>query len=134
VLIVEDNEADVFLIQEALEASKLPLTLHVVKDGDQAIRFFEKADRDCNVACPALVLLDINLPKKRGDEVLRHLRQSRTCGSALVIAVSTSESARDREQMAKLGANGYFRKPYEYADFMKLGEMVREVLGSGKCK
>ena len=128
VLVVEDNEADVFLIQEAIEAKKLPMTLHVVRDGEQAMRYFDEADGDVSMPCPALVILDINLPKKQGSEVLKHMRRSRRCANALVIAVSTSDSARGREQMTELGVNGYFRKPSEYAAFMNLGDVVKALL------
>jgi two-component system, chemotaxis family, response regulator Rcp1 len=131
VLVVEDNEADVFLIQEAIEAKKLPMALHVVRDGEQAIRYFDEADGDISAPCPSLVILDINLPKKQGGEVLKHMRRSRRCANALVIAVSTSDSARDREQMTELGVNGYFRKPSEYAAFMKLGDVVKGLLVGG---
>ena len=127
-LVVEDNESDVFLIQEAIETSKLPVVVHVVKDGEQAVQFFDRSDADASVPCPALVLLDINLPKKEGDEVLKHMRHSRRCAAALVIVVSSSDSPRDRQQMKSLGADGYFRKPSEYDSFMKLGEMVKTLL------
>jgi DNA-binding response OmpR family regulator len=132
VLIVEDNEADVFLIQEAIEAKKLPVALHIVKDGEQAIRYFDRTDADATASGPFLVILDINLPKKHGDEVLKHMRKSIRCGNALVLVVSTSDSDRDREQMTELGANGYFRKPSEYGAFMKLGDVVEGLLASGR--
>jgi DNA-binding response OmpR family regulator len=128
---VEDNPADVFLVREALEAARLHATVHVVKDGEQAIRFFDEADVHEAAPCPDLVILDINLPRKHGGEVLRHMRKSRRCANALVIAVSTSDSARDREDMARLGANSYFHKPSEYAAFMKLGDIVKAVLKTG---
>ena len=117
-----------FLIQEAIEATRLPLTFHVVKDGEQAMRFFERADNDSTMPCPALVILDINLPKRQGGEVLEYMRQSRRCASAPVIAISTSESVRDRERMASLGANCYFRKPSEYDEYMKLGGIAESLL------
>jgi DNA-binding NarL/FixJ family response regulator len=69
--------------------------------------------------------------KKQGSEVLKHMRRSRRCANALVIAVSTSDSAPDREQMTKLGVNGYFHKPSEYAAFMKLGDIVKALLAGG---
>lgn len=128
VLIVDDNDSDIFLIQEAILGTQLPLTLHMAKDGEEAIRFFEQTDNSSDLSCPALVILDINLPKKQGGEVLKHMRQSRKCADALVLVVSTSDSARDREQMTKLGANGYFRKPSEYDEFMKLGDVVKGLL------
>lgn len=127
-LIVEDNESDVFLIEEAIQATALPLILQVVKDGEQAVRFFDQTDADATLPCPALVILDINLPKKQGGDVLKHMRRSRRCAEALVIAVSTSDSAGDREQMRSLGANAYFHKPSEYDQFMKLGEAIKALL------
>jgi two-component system, chemotaxis family, response regulator Rcp1 len=128
VLIVEDNEADVFLIEEAIGATKLRLSLHVVNDGDQAVRFFDRADADPAAPCPALIILDINLPKKQGGDVLQHMRGSRKCKDALVIAVSTSDSAQDRARMKSLGANRYFHKPSAYDEFMKLGDIVKALL------
>jgi chemotaxis family two-component system response regulator Rcp1 len=131
ILIVEDNPADVFFVRQAIEAANIQADLHAVKDGEQAIKFFDEADRHDAAPCPSLVILDINLPKKQGGEVLRHMRQSRRCAHALVIAVSTSGAQRDREEMTKLGANRYFRKPSEYAEFMKLGDLIKELLTGG---
>jgi DNA-binding response OmpR family regulator len=131
ILIVEDNQADVFLIRTALKAAEIDAEIHVVKDGEGAMRFFDEADGDTAAPCPSVVLLDINLPRKHGGEVLRHMRESRRCGNALVIVVSTSESARDRADMTTLGANGYFHKPSGYIEFLKLGTMVRELLSTG---
>jgi chemotaxis family two-component system response regulator Rcp1 len=129
VLIIEDNEADVFLIEEALQATRLPLIVRVIQDGEQAVNFFDRIDGDETIPRPALVILDINLPKKQGGEVLKHIRESRRCAKALVIAVSTSDAQRDRDHMTELGANGYFWKPSAYADFMKLGDLIIAALG-----
>lgn len=117
-----------FLIQESLAAAKLSVTTHVVTDGEEAVRFFDRVEADAGMPCPALVLLDINLPKKQGSDVLKHMRRSRKCANTLVVVVSTSDSAREREQMRDLGADGYFRKPSAYDDFMKLGDMVKALL------
>jgi DNA-binding response OmpR family regulator len=125
---VEDNEADVFLIREAIESKQLPVALHIVRNGEQAVRYFDKVDADLSVPCPSMIILDINLPKKQGGDVLKYMRRSRRCANALVIVVSTSDSARDREQMMELGANGYFHKPSDYAAFMKLGDVVKALL------
>lgn len=128
VLIVDDNESDVFLIEEAIGTTRLPLTLYVAKDGEQAVRFFDRTDANPDMPCPALVILDINLPKKQGGDVLKHMRLSRRCADALVIVVSTSDSVQDREQMRNLGADGYFHKPSQYDEFMKLGDIVKSLL------
>jgi CheY-like chemotaxis protein len=128
ILIVEDNPGDVFIIRTALEAAKINAQLHFVKDGEQAVKFFDEADNDNAAPCPALVLLDINLPRKQGGEVLQYMRGTRKCGDALVIVVSSSDSPMDRKQMKDLGANAYFHKRSTYEEFMKLGEMVKELL------
>ena len=133
ILIVEDNSADVFLIRTAITGANISADLYVVKDGEDAVRFLDEADANDAAPSPALVILDINLPKKQGGEVLKHIRKSRRSGNALVIAASTSDSGGDRDQMTKLGANGYFRKPSEYAEFMKLGDVVRELLNRGQA-
>jgi len=127
ILIVEDNKADAWLIREALERASVSAELHEVDDGEKAIRFFENVDADPDVACPDLILLDINMPRYKGGVILRHLRASRRCKKALVLVVTSSDSERDRGEMAGLGANGYFRKPSELAEFMKLGQLVQEL-------
>jgi DNA-binding response OmpR family regulator len=127
-LIVEDNPGDVFVIRAALQKASVDAELSFVKDGEQAIKFFDEADADNGAPCPALVLLDINLPRKQGGEVLQYMRGTRRCGQAPVIAVSSSDTAMDREKMRGLGANCYFHKPSTYAEFLKLGELVKELL------
>jgi DNA-binding response OmpR family regulator len=118
----------VFLIQRALESTRLPLTFHVLRNGEEAVRFFDQADGDAARTCPYVVILDINLPKRTGTDVLKHMRASRRCSRARVIAVSTSDSPHDREQMARLGADGYFRKPSGFDEFMKLGDLIKGIL------
>lgn len=131
ILIVEDSRADVFLIRESIRAAKLDADIQVVQDGEKAIRVFEDADRDPSAPCPALVVLDINLPKRQGREVLEALRKSRRCADALVLVVTSSNSEKDREDMARLGAMDYFCKPSAYAEFMKLGELIKKLLDGG---
>jgi len=130
VLVVEDNESDVFLIREALQATGMSLSVHLAKDGEQAVHFFDRAEASTDAPCPALVLLDINLPKLPGGEVLKYLRQLSRCAATRVLVVSTSDSYYDRENMMKLGANGYFRKPSRYEEFMKLSDVVKVLLNN----
>src|SRR5215469_3006028 len=128
ILVVEDNRADVFLIREALETAQVDADVRVVRDGLQATQFFDDADADENAPCLDLVLLDMNLPKKRGDEVLRHLRGSVRCREAKVLIVSSSDEAPDRAAVAGFAVVGYFKKPINYTDFMKLGPVVNGLL------
>jgi two-component system, chemotaxis family, response regulator Rcp1 len=129
VLIVEDNPSDVCLIQRAIEGTKLLIDFHFATDGQEAVQFFDRADADPGKPCPDVVILDINLPKKQGGDVLKHMRSRSGRAQAHVIVVSTSDSERDREFMKELGADGYFRKPSDFDEFMKLGDLFKNVLG-----
>ena len=97
-------------------------------DGEKAVMFFEQADADAAAPCPDLILLDINMPRYKGGEILRRLRASARCKNALVLVVTSSDSQDDREDMEAFGANGYFRKPSEFSEFMKLGPLVCDLL------
>jgi DNA-binding response OmpR family regulator len=100
----------------------------VVYDGEKAIRFIENAEKDESAPCPKLLLLDLNLPRKNGIEILERLRRSDKCGNIPVIVVTSSDSQQDRDDAARLGATRYFRKPHDFDEFVKLGEVVRQVL------
>jgi two-component system, chemotaxis family, response regulator Rcp1 len=128
ILIAEDNKSDVFLIQRALKKSGVEAQVHVADDGEKVMRFFEQVDADPAAPCPDLILLDINMPRYKGGDILRRLRSSSRCKNALVVVVTSSDSSRDRDEMDALGANGYFRKPSEFSEFMALGQMVRDLL------
>jgi chemotaxis family two-component system response regulator Rcp1 len=128
ILVVEDNRADVFLIREAIAQTRIGIDLHLATDGEKAVEFIFAADSNDGNPAPDLILLDLNLPRKSGAEVLRHIRRSRRCAGTPVLIVSSSDSERDRADAARFGASGYFRKPSSYAGFMKLGAAVRELL------
>jgi CheY-like chemotaxis protein len=117
-----------FLIRQAISVAQVNAAVTVVYDGHQAVEFIDKAEAGQEVRCPDLVLLDLNLPKKNGIEVLSHMRKSSACKDALVLVVTSSDSAGDREAIRALGFDGYFRKPSVYAEFMKLGPMIRDLL------
>jgi CheY-like chemotaxis protein len=129
VLVVEDSRADVFLIREALTAAGLGRRVFVAEDGEAAIQFFMQADADPSSPCPDIVILDLNLPKRKGSDVLRHLRASSRCAAAKVLVVTSSNLARERAEMDRLGSDGYFCKPSEFDEFMRLGPLVRALLG-----
>jgi chemotaxis family two-component system response regulator Rcp1 len=131
ILVVEDSKADFFLIREAISAAGVNATLRVVTDGEQALQFLRNAS-DGGESCPDLILLDLNIPKKDGTEVLRQLRGNGVCKDALVLVVTSSDSMRDRESVNALGISGYFRKPSVFVEFMELGAIVKSLLSVSK--
>lgn len=114
-------------MREAIQLENLPLDLHIVSDGQKAIDFIARAEADPNAPCPHLLVLDLNLPKKDGFEVLRRLRASVACKDVPVLIVTSSDSPADLRQAAALGA-GYFRKPPSLEEFLKLGGVLRELM------
>ena len=128
IVLVEDAEPDVILVREALEQSGLDFDLRVFDDGEQGVDFVENIDRDASLACPHLFLLDLNLPKKSGGQVLERVRQSVRCGAVPVVILTSSDSNKDKAQAANLKATGYFRKPSRLDEFMKLGPYLRDLL------
>jgi CheY-like chemotaxis protein len=128
IVLVEDAEPDVFLVREALRQSGLEFELCVLEDGEKAAEFIAGLDRDQTLPCPDLLLLDLNLPRKDGEQVLARLRQSSRCAHVPVLIVTSSDSPSDKARAARLGATEYFRKPSQLDDFMKLGSLVRHLL------
>ena len=128
VILVEDNPADADLVEEALAEAAVDCGLSVVRDGLKAIELIAGIDADPASLCPDLLLLDLNLPKVSGEEVLSHVRLSAKCRAAKVLVISSSDTAKDRERSIRLGANGYFHKPSNLEEFMKLGPRVRALL------
>ena len=128
IVLVEDAEPDVILVREALEQSGLEFDLRVLDDGEQGVDFVENMDRDATITRPHLFLLDLNLPKKSGGQILERVRQSPTCSEVPVVILTSSDSHKDKAQAANLKATGYFRKPSRLDEFMKLGPYIRDLL------
>jgi chemotaxis family two-component system response regulator Rcp1 len=128
-LLAEDNPADVLLVEEAIELYKLPIRLHVVQDGELAVNYFKRADSDQSVPCPSLLILDLNLPKLSGKEVLERVRSSVKCRNVPVLIITSSDSSVERDQLKMLGADRYFKKPNDYEQFLKIGLLLQELIG-----
>lgn len=128
ILLAEDNRGDVLLIEQALAEHHIRHELHVVHDGEQALRFIEQMGKSGSTPCPDLLLLDLNLPKVEGQQVLTEFRKHPQCSNTPVIVVSSSDAPRDKARIGELGVSRYFRKPSELDDFMKLGAVVLEVV------
>jgi len=116
ILLVEDNEGDILLTTEALDESKIINKISVIKDGKAAITFFERLSE--NDIWPDLVLLDVNLPKMNGHEVLNYLKNNDTYKNIPVIMLTTSSSEKDIMAAYNSYVNCYITKPIDVADFM----------------
>ena len=124
---MEDNSADVALVKEALEEQGVRCELTVIPNGELAIRFIEEINAGAE-PCPRLVIIDLNLPKKPGREVLRKLRSSSLCGDMPVIVLSSSDSRQDRDDVAQFPPSRYIRKPYNLDEFLNLGAVFKQYL------
>lgn len=116
ILLVEDNEGDILLTQEALFESHADTELSIVRDGQSALDFVFKRDRYKEAQTPELILLDINLPKKNGHEVLKALRASEAYCMIPVVFLTTSTAEKDISEGYKNGINCYVVKDFVYED------------------
>jgi DNA-binding response OmpR family regulator len=128
VLLAEDSPADVYIVQRSLHKHLPGFELRVVEDGEKAIRLIDAMDADEALPCPSAMIVDLNLPRKNGREILQRIRQSsRTCDIP-VIVLTSSDSPMDRAEAASGGATAYFCKPIELDEFMKIGQIVKDAL------
>ena len=129
ILLAEDNDGDVFLVRRALEKRGLLHELVLAHNGEEALVWLDGHSGEKNgSARPDLILLDLNLPRVDGGQLLSHIRKSDAFSRIPVIVLTSSDSPRDRQMALDLGANLYFRKPTDLASFMDLGRVVEEAL------
>ncbi len=120
ILIVDDDPADAEIIQELLEECATALEIHVVHDGVDALEHLSSCTRVPGGGLPDLVLLDLNMPRKDGREVLQEIRATEQLQHLPVIILTTSQEEEEIEQAYRLGANCYISKPAAMADFERL--------------
>ena len=125
IFLAEDNPGDVRLIREALKMHGITFDLHVFEDGEKALSFIGRMV-DPNSSCP--ILLDLNLPKTDGRDILRQIKQIDRMKAVPVVVLSSSESPRDLADAASLGADRYVRKPTNLDEFMGIGAIARELI------
>ena len=124
VLVVEDNPADVRLTREAMRESKLINKLSVVSDGVEALAYLRKEGEYANVNMPDLILLDLNLPKKDGREVLEEIKKDAALQVIPVVILTTSEAEQDILKSYHLHANCYISKPVAFDKFIKVVQSI----------
>jgi two-component system, chemotaxis family, response regulator Rcp1 len=124
VLLVEDSVGDVRLTREAFKDARVHINLHVAVDGDDAMAFLKRERQYANAARPDLILLDLNLPKKDGREVLKEIKESPTLAIIPVVILTTSASEEDILRTYQLHANCYITKPVDLEGFLKVVKSI----------
>ncbi|MES2590568.1 MAG: response regulator [Bacteroidota bacterium] len=118
ILLVEDNLGDIRLTKEVLKEGKIQNTLSVVMDGEEAILFLKKQGQYANVETPDLILLDLNLPKKDGREVLTQIKNDQDLARIPVIILTTSAAENDIANTYSNHANCFITKPVDFGQFI----------------
>lgn len=124
VLLVEDDDGDVLMTREAFEHHKIRNQLHVVNDGDQALQFLRRQGDYADAPRPGLILLDLNLPRRDGREVLAELKDDPELRVIPVVVLTTSEAEEDIVGSYSLHANAYVSKPVDFDRFI---EVIRRI-------
>ena len=124
ILLVEDSPADVALTEEALLESKLHNNLHVVTDGEAAMAFLRRQDPYEAAPRPDLILLDLNLPKKTGREVLAEIKSDVSLSLIPIVIMTVSKDERDILESYRLHANCYIRKPVKFGEFIEIVKSI----------
>jgi CheY-like chemotaxis protein len=130
VLLADDNPSDVYLIREALREHAVDCTLRVVSDGKAVMGIVSGETVAAETASSlSLIILDLNLPRHDGIEILRKLRESPAFDGIPVVVLTSSDSPRDRVLANQLGATRYLHKPSSLEEFLGLGAIFKELLG-----
>ncbi|MBS7656326.1 MAG: response regulator [Candidatus Bathyarchaeia archaeon] len=125
-LLVEDNPDDVLITKRAFAMGRIYNKLYVVQDGEEAIDFVRKRGKYKDAPTPALILLDLKLPKVNGFEVLKEIKSDENLKSIPVIVLTSSERDKDIEEAYKMGCNNYIVKPVSFENFIKTVVEIRE--------
>ena len=126
ILLVEDSEGDILLTTDALYEGKISNTISVVRNGWEAVQFLEKKGNYSNALAPDLILLDVNLPKMNGHEVLKVIKSDESLMHIPVIMLTTSSSEKDIMQSYQNHANCYITKPVESEEFMNVISSIED--------
>jgi CheY-like chemotaxis protein len=124
VLLVEDDEGDVLMTREAFEYYKIRNTLHVVRDGEKALQFLRRLDEHADAPRPGLILMDLNLPRRDGLEVLAEIKEDPSLRLIPVVILTTSQAEEDILRSYALHANAYVSKPVDFERFI---EVIRQI-------
>ena len=128
VLVIEDNVSDVFLLERALNKQDLRVQLMRLADGDEALAFIRRERDYAHMAVPSLILMDLNLPKHNGEDILREIRGAQHLSGIPVCAWSSSQSQQDQALLMELGVARFVTKPLGLDQFMEIGKIIKDLL------
>jgi two-component system, chemotaxis family, response regulator Rcp1 len=134
ILLVEDNSGDVRLMREALKEGDVYAKLHVVRDGEQALSFLRHETPHESSPQPQLVLLDLNLPRKDGREVLSEMKKDKTLQDIPVVVLSNSSRAEDIRRAYDMNAFRYVTKPSDMKSLIELGKSLERISRSARAQ
>lgn len=126
ILLVEDNPGDVVLVREALKTAKVRNNLHIATDGELAMDFLNGGASNKHRVRPGLVLLDLNLPKRDGREVLHDIKSNQALRSIPVVVMTSSQAEEDIWQAYDAQANCYITKPVDFNQLMKVVNTIED--------
>lgn len=126
ILLVEDNPGDVELVREALETGTTRHNLSVVRDGVQALRYLHRQDEYAEKQLPDIVLLDLNLPRKSGREVLEAIKSNPALQWIPIVVFTSSKADEDINKSYALHANCYVTKPVDFEQFMQVVKAIED--------
>jgi CheY-like chemotaxis protein len=126
ILLVEDNEGDVGLVEEVFEEAKMRNIIHVAEDGEEAMQFLYKEGKYKDVPRPDIILLDLNLPKKDGREVIAEIKNQDNLKRIPVVILTSSNAEKDIVKMYDLHANSYITKPVDFDQFIKVIKSIED--------
>lgn len=126
ILLVEDNKGDVGLFKEVFEEGKIRNNLHIAYDGEEAMEFLHRKGDYKDVPCPDIILLDLNLPKKDGREVLEEIKSDDNLKRIPIIVLTTSNAEEDICKVYNLHANSYITKPVDLDQLLKVIRTIED--------
>ena len=133
ILVVEDNASDVFLLERALKKQDLRFELVHLLSGGQALAFIRRQGAYADAAIPNLILVDLNLSKYTGEDILREIRSTRDLSGVPVCVWSSSRSRRDEVLLKELGVTQFITKPSGLDQFMEIGKIIKDLLAGPRA-
>lgn len=125
ILVVDDNRADVFLVRNAIQQEGFLAEIHTADNGEAAIELIQGVDNDPREPCFDMFLIDLNLPRRSGEEVVRCIRASTRCVDAPVIVLTSAVAPVERDKVLKSGATHVLIKPHRLTEFQDLAKLIR---------